>query len=124
MFPLNFVLWADPEYRRDVEALLEVCRQKDVGVHIIKSIAKDSWGDRPKRYDTWYEPFTDQAVIDQAVAFVLSQPVTTLCSVGDVTILPRVLSAAARFQPMNAAAQRRLLAAAQQYHSPFVGTWA
>jgi predicted aldo/keto reductase-like oxidoreductase len=124
MFPLNFVLWANPEYRRDVEALLEVCRQKDVGVHIIKSIAKDSWGDRPKRYDTWYEPFTDQAVIDQAVAFVLSQPVTTLCSVGDVTILPRVLSAAARFQPMHAAAQRRLLAAAQQYHSPFVGTWA
>ncbi len=124
MFPLNFVLWADPSYRRDVQALLEVCRQRDVGVHIIKSVAKDSWGDRPHRFATWYEPFTDQAVIDQAVAFVLSQSVTTLCSVGDVTILPKVLSAAERFRPMDPAAQEALLATADRYHSPFVGTWA
>ena len=124
MFPLNFVLWSIPEYRRDALALLESCRQRDVGVHIIKTLAKDPWGDRPKTHTTWYEPFTDQATIDQAVAFVLSQPVTTLCSVGDVTVLPKFLAAAERYRPLGQAAQEALVATASQYHSPFVGSWA
>ena len=124
MFPLNFVLWAIPEYRRDVQTLLETCRQKDVGVHIIKTLAKDPWGDRPKTHTTWYEPFTDQAIIDRAVAFVLSQPVTTLCSVGDVTVLPKFLAAAERYRQLDAAAQEALVATADRYHSPFVGSWA
>jgi len=124
MFPLNFVLWSMPQYRADAEALLAACRQKNVGVHIIKSVAKDPWGDRPKTHNTWYEPFTDPATIDRAVAFVLSQPVTTLCSVGDVTVLPKVLAAAERYRPLDAAAQAALLATAEQYHTPFVGSWA
>lgn len=124
MFPLNFVLWSIPEYRRDARALLETCRQRDVGVHIIKTLAKDPWGDRPKTHTTWYEPFTDQATIDQAVAFVLSQPVTTLCSTGDVTVLPKFLGAAERHRSMDAAAQEALVATAHQYHTPFVGSWA
>jgi len=124
MFPLNFVLWAIPEYRRDAEALLAACRAREVGVHVIKSVAKDPWGDRPRTHATWYEPFTDQATIDRAVAFVLSQPVTTLCSVGDVTVLPKVLAAAERYRPLAAAAQETLLASADRYHTPFVGQWA
>jgi aryl-alcohol dehydrogenase-like predicted oxidoreductase len=124
MFPLNFVLWAIPEYRRDAEALLAVCRDRDVGVHVIKAVAKDPWGDRPRTHATWYEPFTDQATIDAAVAFVLSQPITTLCSVGDVTVLPRVLAAAERARPLDAAARDALVATAGRYHTPFVGQWA
>ena len=124
MFPLNFVLWSNSQYRRDVEALLDHCRRKDVGVHIIKTVAKDPWGDRSKTHTTWYEPFTDQPTIDRAVAFVLSQPITTLTSVGDVTVLPKVLSAAERFRPLDAAAQEALVATADRYHSPFVGSWA
>lgn len=124
MFPLNFVLWADPRYREDAQALLEECRRRDVGVHIIKTVARDRWGERPRTHTTWYEPFTDQAIIDQAVAFVLSRPVTTLCSVGDVTVLPRVLEAAERFQALEAPAEAALLATSGRYHSPFVGDWA
>ncbi|MEK7838129.1 MAG: aldo/keto reductase [candidate division NC10 bacterium] len=124
MFPLNFVLWADPRYREDAQALLEECRRRDVGVHIIKTVARDPWGDRPRTHTTWYEPFTDQAIIDQAVAFVLSRPVTTLCSVGDVSVLPRVLEAAERFQALEPPAEAALLATAGDYHSPFVGDWA
>jgi len=124
MFPLNFVLWADPQYRRDAEALLEACQGKDVGVHVIKAVAKDPWGDRPRTHTTWYEPFTDQPTIDRAVAFVLSQPVTTLCSVGDVTVLPTVLDAAARARRLEPAEQAALIEQAERYHSPFVGSWA
>jgi aryl-alcohol dehydrogenase-like predicted oxidoreductase len=124
MFPLNFVLWAMPEYRRDVQALLQDCREREVGVHIIKTLAKDPWGERPKTHTTWYEPFTDQGTIDQAVAFNLSQQVTTLCSTGDVTVLPKFLAAAERFLPLDRHAQEALVATAGQYHSPFVGAWA
>src|SRR5262249_20206099 len=56
MLPLNFVLYAMPEYRRDYERLVEVCQERNVGIQIIKSVAKDPWGDRPHRYTTWYEP--------------------------------------------------------------------
>ena len=124
MFPLNFVLWSLPEYRRDAEALLEECRRRDVGVHVIKTVAKDPWGDRPRTHATWYEPFDDQETIDRAVAFNLARPVTTLCSVGDVTILPRFLAAAERYRGPDDGAERELVATAGRYHSPFVGEWA
>ena len=124
MFPLNFVLWSIPEYRRDAEALLDACARRDVGVHVIKAVAKDPWGDRPRTHTTWYEPFTDPAIIDRVVAFVLSRPVTTLCSVGDVSVLPIVLAAAARYRPLTAAGDEALLATAGRYHTPFVGAWA
>lgn len=124
MFPINFVLWSIPEYRRDAEALLRLCQERDVCVHVIKAIAKDSWGERPRTYTTWYEPLDDQPTIDRAVAFALSQPVATLCSVGDVTLLPKFLEAAERARPLDAAAQQALLASAGQYHTPFVGAWA
>ena len=124
MFPLNFVLWADPAYRRDAEALLQTCGARDVGVHIIKTLAKDPWGDRPRTHTTWYEPFTEQPVIDEAVAFVLGRPVTTLCSTGDVTVLPRMLDAAERYRPLDAPTEAALLETAARFHSPFVGAWA
>ena len=124
MFPLNFVLWADEDYQRDATALLGECGRRDVGVHIIKTVAKDPWGERAKTHATWYEPFTDQGVIDRAVAFVLSKPVTTLTSVGDVTVLPKVLDAAERFRALAPEEEASLLGEASRYHSPFVGTWA
>jgi len=124
MFPLNFVLWAIPEYRQSVETLLAECAKRDVGVHIIKTVAKDPWGGRERTHTTWYEPFTEEAVIDRAVNFVLSKPVTTLCSVGDVTVLPKVLAAAERFRALSPAEEEALTTTATQYHSPFVGEWA
>ena len=124
MFPLNFVLWADDGYRRDASALLGECARRDVGVHIIKTVAKDPWGDRPRTHTTWYEPFTDQGMIDRAVAFVLSKPVTTLTTAGDVTVLPKVIEAAERFRSLSPDAETVLLDEAPKYHTPFVGQWA
>jgi len=124
MFPLNFVLWANLDYRRDVEALFAVCRERRVGVHIIKTLAKDPWGDRPRTAATWYEPFTDPFTIDRAVAFNLLHPITTLCSTGDVSILPHFLAAALRYRALPLEAQETLLASAGRFHSPFVGEWA
>ena len=95
-----------------------------MGVHIIKTLAKDPRGDGPRTHATWYEPFDDRETIDRAVASNLARPVTTLCSTGDVTILPKMLDAAERYRGPDAGAERELAAAAGRYHSPFVGAWA
>jgi predicted aldo/keto reductase-like oxidoreductase len=120
LFPINFVQYANPTYRRSAEELLRQCRAKDVGTMIIKSICKRPWGDRPSEYHTWYEPFNDARHVQECVNFVLSQDVTGLCTVGDYRVLPLVLEACAKFTPMSQAEQEALVATANQYEPLFV----
>ncbi|MBN1963872.1 MAG: aldo/keto reductase [Anaerolineae bacterium] len=110
MFPLNARLYADPDYRRSAERLLDVCAQRDVGVMIIKAIAKAPWGDRPKTYGPWYEPFDTPDDIARGVRFALSQPVTCLASSADVRLLPLLFQAADDFTPMSADEQAAAIA--------------
>jgi predicted aldo/keto reductase-like oxidoreductase len=119
LFPLNFVLYANPTYRRNAEGLLRHCRARDIGTMIIKAIARGPWGDRPKVYDTWYEPFDDGAHIQRGVNFALSQDVTGLCTAADITLLPLFLEACARFTPMSASQQEALIATAAEYEPLF-----
>ena len=119
LFPLNFVQYANPTFRRDAEALLRECRARDVGTMVIKSICRRPWGERARTYATWYEPFDDAVHIQQAVNFALSQDVTGLCTVGDVTVLPLVLDACAHFAPMSAAEQDALIARAAEFEPLF-----
>lgn len=119
LFPINFVQYANPEYRRNSEALLQECARKDVGTMIIKSVTMRPWGDRPRTATTWYEPFTDPAMIQRAVNFVLSQPVTGLCTAGDVRVLTEVLRACENFTRLNQAEQEALIAEAGQFEPLF-----
>ena len=120
LFPINARLFANADYRRDAEALLRECRARDVGVMAIKSVTKTPWGDRPHTHATWYEPFTDAAHIQRAVNFALSQDITGLCTVGDVTVLPSFLDACAHFTRMSAADQETTITDAMQYEPLFV----
>lgn len=119
LFPINFVQYVNPEYRQNSDELLRQCHEKDVGVMIIKSIAKLPWGERPRTYNTWYEPFDDLAHIQQGVNFALSQDVTGLCTSADVTILPMFLDACERFEPMNRIQQEELIATSGDYETIF-----
>ena len=112
LFPLNYVQFADPVFRQHVRQLLHHCREHDVGVMIIKSIARGPWRDRPKEYNTRYEPFEDASEVQTAVRFALSHDVTGLCTVAEVTLLPLFLEACERFAPMNAAEREELVAGA------------
>jgi aryl-alcohol dehydrogenase-like predicted oxidoreductase len=121
LFPLNFKLWSDPAYRRDATALLQLAAERDVGTMVIKSFAKGPWGNREPRYHCWYEPFDDAQDIERVLRFTLSQPVTAAISAGDARLLPMILGAAERFQPMEDAEQQALLARADDYDPLF--TW-
>ena len=130
MFPLNPVLYANPAYRRDAQALLSLCREKDVGAQIIKSAARQPWpgAELTRRvmrmpapevrerlpYTTWYEPHDQPQAIDRAVWFVLSQPgVTAIASSGDLRILDRILDSARRLRALSAAEQEAMVTAAE-----------
>ena len=111
MFPLAAAIYLNPDYRRDAQALLAACQQRNVGVQTIKMLARGGWGDGPKELSCWYDPHREQPQIDQALWWVLSQPVHTAPSTGETTLLPRIFSAANRFRPLTPAQQTAAIAA-------------
>ncbi len=119
LFPINFVQFANLEYRRNAEALLGTCRSKDVGTMIIKAVTRSPWGDQPKTHQTWYRPFTDPVSIQQAVNFALSLDVTGLCTAGDPKVLPVMLRACQEFEPLDVAQRQALIDTAGQFEPLF-----
>ena len=119
MFPLNFVQWALPEYRAAAEELLLACAAANVGVMIIKSVARAPWGGRPPTHHTWYEPFGSAEIVQRAVDFVLSQNVTGLCTPGDAGLLPLVLRACAQHAPLSAVSAEALVQTATAHQPLF-----
>lgn len=98
LLPYNYIMMQNPYYAENFNALVATCQQRNVAIQTIKSIAYRPWQGRPKTHSTWYEPLEDQQDIDRAVHWVLSRPGIFLNTVGDITLLPKVLDAASRFQ--------------------------
>ncbi len=110
MFPIHPRLYADPQYRRDSERLLQMAADRDVGVMLIKSITRAAWGTETQNYHTWYQPYDRQQEIEGGVRFALSQPgVAGIPSAGDVRLLPMILEAAEQFTPMSQDEQEALI---------------
>jgi len=119
MFPVNARLWADVVYRRDAEALLEVCAERDLGVMAIKAGAARPWGATERWADAWYEPHADASTLAANVRFALSVPgVHAFCTTGDVHVLDWALDAAAAFEPMDDAERASLVDASR--HEPHI----
>ena len=102
MFPLNPAASRDPDYSRDSEASARRMRNSEHRVQTIKMIARGGWGDGKKETNTWYDPHREQDDIDRSLWWVLSQPMHTAPSCGDVNLLPKVLEAAEKFVPLDA----------------------
>ncbi len=96
--PYNWRQMQDTHYAREFTALAELCAQRDVALQTIKSAAYRPWEGREKTASTWYEPLTEQADLDLATHWVLGNPQAFLLTTGDVTVLPKLLDAAERFQ--------------------------
>ena len=97
LLPYNFTMMQNPQYAADFEALLAVCRERNVAVQTIKSLARGPWKTKTHTRATWYEPLESQADIDLAVHWTLGREGIFLNTVGDIDLLPKVLDAATRF---------------------------
>jgi aryl-alcohol dehydrogenase-like predicted oxidoreductase len=97
LLPYNFPMTRNAAYLDDFDELLAICEEREVAVQTIKSITRAPWGDQKPTTSTWYEPLQDQDAIDVAVHWVLGRPGIFLNTVGDISLLPKVVDAAERF---------------------------
>ena len=97
LLPYSYTMMQNEQYKREFEALMAVCRERNVAVQTIKSLVHKPWGDMAQTRATWYKPLEDQAAIDTAVQWVLGHPGFFMNTVGDIQVLPKMLDAAARY---------------------------
>ncbi len=110
LMPYNFLMAQNERYMNDFESVMRVCRQRNVAVQTIKSIARGPWATGTQTRATWYEPLEEQADIDLAVHWVMGREGIHFNTVGDMDLLPKVLDAASRFEARpDDAAMRAML---------------
>ena len=98
LLPYSYVQMQDERYASEWEALAATCADRGVAMQTIKAISLAPWNGREQTAGTWYEPLQEQEDIDLAVHWVLGRPEVFLNTAGDVTLLPKVLDAASRFE--------------------------
>jgi len=99
LLPYNFLMVQDRRYRESFGQVLAMCRERNVAVQIIKSLARGPWAAAERTHTTWYQPLEEQADIDRATHWVMGQlPDAFINTAGDLSLLPRILDAAGRFE--------------------------
>jgi aryl-alcohol dehydrogenase-like predicted oxidoreductase len=98
LLPMNFFMARNERYRQSFEEILATCRERNVAVQVIKSIARGPWAITERTHTTWYQPLEAQTDIDRAVHWILGVPGIFVNTVGDLGLLPKVLDAASRFE--------------------------
>jgi aryl-alcohol dehydrogenase-like predicted oxidoreductase len=98
LLPFNFITMQNPKYLSKFNELIKLCKERNIAVQTIKSVARRPWEDRPKNYNTYfYQPFETQSAIDKAVHWSLGLDNSFVITAGDMNILPKILDAAKRF---------------------------
>src|SRR5262245_65288289 len=87
LLPYNFFMTENERYRRAFDEVVAICRERNVAVQTIKSIARGPWATSDRTHTTWYQPLEDQGDIDRAVHYVLGVPGIFLNTVGDLRLL-------------------------------------
>jgi aryl-alcohol dehydrogenase-like predicted oxidoreductase len=98
LLPCNYPMLQNPAYAADFEKLATTCRQREVAMQTIKSLAAGQWGEKQRTTRTWYEPLSEQADVDRAVHWVLGHEQVFLNSSSDVGLLEKILDAAERYE--------------------------
>lgn len=120
LLPYNYVMMQNPQYAADFETLFDLCQERNVAVQTIKAITQAPWGDRLQTAATWYEPLREQGDIDLAVNWVLGREGVFLNTVGDISVLPKVLDAATRLEGRPADDQMERLVGQREMEPLFV----
>jgi len=102
MFPFNFATWNVGNFGPQV---LELARQKQMGIIALKAMAKGPWPkdapDKAKYPKCWYEPLTTTDDIKMGLRFTLSHPVTAALTPGDTGLFKIALNMKNSIKPLK-----------------------
>jgi aryl-alcohol dehydrogenase-like predicted oxidoreductase len=112
MFPVNCVCHYQGGF---VEPILKKAKAKNVAVLALKAVAESPWPEdiaKNKRLSkVWYKPLTDQAKLELALRWTLSQKqVVATVATGNEEIYWKVLAAAERFKPLTKSQMQKVKA--------------
>lgn len=98
LLPYSIMMMQDKEYAAGFEALYLQCREKNIAMQTIKSIARRRWREEdPSLRFSWYEPIKDEDALRRAVHWNFSRPGIFLNTSSDATLLRKILQAASDF---------------------------
>ncbi|MDP3434830.1 MAG: aldo/keto reductase [Bacteroidota bacterium] len=101
MFPFNYVTWNVGNFGPQV---LELARQKKMGIIALKAMAKGPWpkdADRSKYPKCWYEPLLGEDDIRMGLRFTLSHPVTNAITPGDAELFKIAINMRDTLSPLS-----------------------
>jgi len=101
MFPMSSSIWRNKKYQMESKKLLTKAKSNNVGIQCMKMLARGGWGNSTPDCTTWYDPYRKQEDIDISLWWLLSQPIHTAPSTGEITVLSKILNAAQRFSPLS-----------------------
>jgi aryl-alcohol dehydrogenase-like predicted oxidoreductase len=125
LLPYNHSLLEDATYAAELEALLGLCRERNVAVQTIKSVARRRWrdGETPTT-STWYAALEDPADVRRAVHFALGRPGIFVNSASDLRLLWSMAEAAADFAERPAPDEMRRAETRLGVEPLFIRGWA
>ena len=110
LLPYNYCQMQIASFAADFDKLIELCRERNVGVQTMKSIAWRPIGDRPAKHRTYfYQPLESEEAIDKALHWAMGLQGSFVVTAGDMQVVPRMLQSAERFQQQPSDAEMQLL---------------
>ena len=95
LLPYNYAMMRQGEYAADFERLYALCRERNVAMQTIKSIARRRWRDTDSDpHFSWYMPLKEAAPLARAIRYVLACPGLFLNSSSDANLLRPTLEIA------------------------------
>jgi predicted aldo/keto reductase-like oxidoreductase len=115
LFPVNFVLYYSGNFGSKIR---DAAVNKNMGLLALKSMAKTGWPESMRKNHPypkcWYEPLTNPELINLALRFTLSEPVTALLTPGEETLFRIALDFIEQgFSPLTASERANLQKIAQ-----------
>jgi hypothetical protein len=120
LLPYNYVMMQNPVYAEGFEEVMRMCAARNTAVQTIKAITRRPYTTGERIHGTWYEPLIEQGDIDLAVQWVLGRSGVFLNTAGDLTLLPKILDAASRFEQRPSDDDMRALVERQDMAPLFV----
>lgn len=110
LLPYNYCQMQIASFAADFDKLIELCRERNVAVQTMKSIAWRPIGRRSRKHNTYfYEPLESEEAIEKSVHWAMGLQGSFVITAGDMQFVPRMLQSAERFEQRPSDAEMQLL---------------